>query len=232
MVTNKLSAAEVEAQAGELDLPLSVVEFLQGQLGQPEGGFPEPLRSKVLAKAGLKPINDRPGKDLPPVDFAAISKELEAKWAYLAQDGIKIKPADAISAALYPAVFEDYMKFREKFGDIGSIPTNFFLAPAAPGETINVNVDVGKSLRIKLHQVSAELDDQGRREVTQPCDPCFTTPSPSLPFSPGTVPLQPDVLNGSILAILRGRCGSTSMGCCALPAWRTRRRSSQGGPWP
>ena len=26
----------------------SVVEFLQGQIGQPAGGFPEPLRSRVL----------------------------------------------------------------------------------------------------------------------------------------------------------------------------------------
>ena len=26
----------------------SVVEFLQGMLGQPEGGFPEPLRSRVI----------------------------------------------------------------------------------------------------------------------------------------------------------------------------------------
>ena len=51
MVQNNLTRAEVEEQADELSLPLSVVEFLQGHIGIPHGGFPEPLRSKVRARA-------------------------------------------------------------------------------------------------------------------------------------------------------------------------------------
>lgn len=47
MVQNGLSRAEAEAQAEELSFPRSVVEFLQGYIGIPHGGFPEPLRSKV-----------------------------------------------------------------------------------------------------------------------------------------------------------------------------------------
>ena len=47
MVQNRLSRAEAEAQAEELSFPRSVVEFLQGYIGIPHGGFPEPLRSKV-----------------------------------------------------------------------------------------------------------------------------------------------------------------------------------------
>ena len=47
MVQNNLTAQMVEEQAEELSFPKSVVEFLQGYLGQPYGGFPEPLRSKV-----------------------------------------------------------------------------------------------------------------------------------------------------------------------------------------
>lgn len=47
MVQNNLSRAEVEEQADELSFPRSVVEFLQGYIGIPHGGFPEPLRSKV-----------------------------------------------------------------------------------------------------------------------------------------------------------------------------------------
>lgn len=50
MVTNKLSGDDVVRRAGELDLPRSVVEFLQGQLGIPVGGFPEPLRFAAGAK--------------------------------------------------------------------------------------------------------------------------------------------------------------------------------------
>ncbi|KAF5920840.1 hypothetical protein HPG69_006151 [Diceros bicornis minor] len=46
MVQNGLSRAEAEAQAEELSFPRSVVEFLQGYIGIPHGGFPEPFRSK------------------------------------------------------------------------------------------------------------------------------------------------------------------------------------------
>ncbi|XP_041270749.1 pyruvate carboxylase, mitochondrial, partial [Onychostruthus taczanowskii] len=47
MVQNGLSREEAEARADELSFPLSVVEFLQGHIGVPPGGFPEPFRSRV-----------------------------------------------------------------------------------------------------------------------------------------------------------------------------------------
>lgn len=54
MVQNNLSRAEVEERADELSFPLSVVEFLQGHIGIPYGGFPEPFRSKVRSHTLLK----------------------------------------------------------------------------------------------------------------------------------------------------------------------------------
>lgn len=47
MVQNKLTAEDVLAKAEELSFPKSVIEFLQGGIGEPYQGFPEPLRSKV-----------------------------------------------------------------------------------------------------------------------------------------------------------------------------------------
>lgn len=47
MVQNKLSAKDVEDRAEDLSFPSSVVEFMQGFIGEPHGGFPEPLRSRV-----------------------------------------------------------------------------------------------------------------------------------------------------------------------------------------
>ncbi len=44
MVSQKLTKEDVQKRAHELKLPQSVVEFLQGYIGQPHGGFPEPLR--------------------------------------------------------------------------------------------------------------------------------------------------------------------------------------------
>jgi pyruvate carboxylase len=47
MVQNKLSAKDVEERAEELSFPSSVIEFMQGFIGEPHGGFPEPLRTRV-----------------------------------------------------------------------------------------------------------------------------------------------------------------------------------------
>ena len=47
MVQNKLSADDVLTKAEELSFPKSVIEFLQGSIGEPYQGFPEPFRSKV-----------------------------------------------------------------------------------------------------------------------------------------------------------------------------------------
>ena len=47
--------------------PGSVLEFLEGMMGQPYGGFPEPLRSKALRNR--RKFDKRPGLYLDPVDF-------------------------------------------------------------------------------------------------------------------------------------------------------------------
>lgn len=47
MVQNKLTGEMLEDRAEELSFPQSVIEYMQGYLGEPPGGFPEPLRSKV-----------------------------------------------------------------------------------------------------------------------------------------------------------------------------------------
>uniref|UniRef100_H2LKX2 pyruvate carboxylase n=1 Tax=Oryzias latipes TaxID=8090 RepID=H2LKX2_ORYLA len=52
MVQNSLTRQEVEERADELSFPQSVVEFLQGHVGIPHGGFPEPFRSKVELERG------------------------------------------------------------------------------------------------------------------------------------------------------------------------------------
>ncbi|KAF6841426.1 pyruvate carboxylase [Colletotrichum plurivorum] len=71
MVSNKLSPEDVKARASELDFPGSVLEFLEGLMGQPYGGFPEPLRSDALR--GRRKLDKRPGLFLEPVDFAKVT---------------------------------------------------------------------------------------------------------------------------------------------------------------
>uniref|UniRef100_A0A3B5BF81 Pyruvate carboxylase n=1 Tax=Stegastes partitus TaxID=144197 RepID=A0A3B5BF81_9TELE len=119
MVQNNLTRAEVEERADELSFPLSVVEFLQGYIGIPHGGFPEPLRSKVLK--ALPRIEGRPGASLPPMDFKALEEGLRASH------GEEITPEDVMSAAMYPKVFQEFKEFTSNFGPVDCLSTRLFL---------------------------------------------------------------------------------------------------------
>ncbi|PVZ99699.1 hypothetical protein BB558_004269 [Smittium angustum] len=111
MVSNNLSSEDVIERASTLSFPTSVVEFFQGFLGQPSGGFPEPLRSAIIRD--LPRVDDRPGASMAPFDFTGLRNSLEEKW------GVgKIRDVDLLSAALYPSVFSDFMEFKKKFGDL------------------------------------------------------------------------------------------------------------------
>merc|ERR1719187_1093010 len=69
MVQNKLTAEDVKRDAGDLSFPTSVIEYLQGMIGQPYGGFPEPFTSNVLKK--LPRVVGRPGENMEPFEFEA-----------------------------------------------------------------------------------------------------------------------------------------------------------------
>jgi len=85
----KLTAKDVEERAEELSFPSSIVEFMQGFIGEPHGGFPEPLRSKILK--GLAPIRGRPGQHLPPLNFIQLKDELIANLVAPLLDEIRAR---------------------------------------------------------------------------------------------------------------------------------------------
>ena len=157
MVANKLSGKDVEQQASELDFPVSVIEFFQGFLGTPPGGFPEPLRSHVIRNR--ERIETRRGKELPPLDFAKIRSDLTEQFR------IPISETDAVSYAMYPKVFEEYQEFRGKFGDLTNLPTRHLLGRPRIGEEIHMTLEQGKDLIIKLLAVGDIDEDTGNREV-------------------------------------------------------------------
>ena len=70
MVQNGVSKKDVLERADQLDFPTSVVEFFQGYLGQPVGGFPEPLRSHIIRD--LPRIDERPGLTMEPLNFKKV----------------------------------------------------------------------------------------------------------------------------------------------------------------
>ncbi|KXL48551.1 hypothetical protein M433DRAFT_5541 [Acidomyces richmondensis BFW] len=156
MVSNNLSYQECIDKAEQLDFPSSVLEFFEGLMGQPYGGFPEPLRSRALRNR--RKMDKRPGLYLDPVDFDAVRKTLKEKYGGCSE-------TDVASYIMYPKVFEDYKKFTQKYGDLSVLPTKFFLNRPEIGEEFNVELEKGKVLILKLLAVGPLSEQTGQREV-------------------------------------------------------------------
>ncbi|CAB52809.1 pyruvate carboxylase Pyr1 [Schizosaccharomyces pombe] len=157
MVQNKLSAEDVENRATTLDFPASVLDFFQGLMGQPYGGFPEPLRTNVL-KGRRQPLTDRPGKFLPAADFDAIRKLLSEKFGVSSD-------CDIAAYTQFPGVFEEYRQFVDRYGDLTTVPTKFFLSRPEMNEEMHVEIDQGKTLIVKFVALGPLNPRTGQREV-------------------------------------------------------------------
>ena len=122
IVANNLTEQEVIDKASTLSFPKSVIEYFQGYLGIPPFGFPEPLRSRVIAGKtiegtnGLVQFEGRPGADLAPFDFDDAKSKLNEKWGSSTAKGAGIRDVDVMSHAMYPAVYDQYMEFKDAFG--------------------------------------------------------------------------------------------------------------------
>lgn len=157
MVQNHLSSQDVLDRAEELSFPSSVVEFMQGYIGEPYGGFPEPLRSKIL-KDTVR-ISGRPGHSLPPLDLDALKKKLVEKF------GPVVKDTDVMSAAMYPKVCDEFLNFRQTFGPVNLLDTRVFLVGPRVGDNFEVTIEKGKTLHIKTLAVADDVTPTGEREV-------------------------------------------------------------------
>jgi pyruvate carboxylase len=156
MVANNLTPAEVESGSRELAFPESVVEFFEGRLGQPPGGFPPKLQKRVLRDR--KPFTDRPGAKLPPADFDGVRRQLEGKWKRAFSD------REVVTQVLYPRVFADFLEHQRKYSDTSALPTSVFFYGMEPGEEVSMDIEPGKTLIIKFLTVGDPHPD-GRRLV-------------------------------------------------------------------
>ncbi|MEG0474801.1 MAG: pyruvate carboxylase, partial [Carnobacterium sp.] len=156
MVQNKLTEKDVYEKGMEIDFPESVISLFMGDLGQPTGGFPEKLQKIVLK--GKQPITVRPGSLAKSVDFEKTKKELADKI------GQEPSNEDVLSYIMYPEVFLDYRKNYEQFGDVTVLDTVTFFHGMRTGESIEVQIEKGKTLIIKLNQIG-EPDSEGNRII-------------------------------------------------------------------
>ena len=155
MVQNDLTQEDIMTRGRELDYPQSVVEFFQGRLGTPYQGFPVELQDIILK--GDKSWQEQAKAALAPVDFAAKKAELEEMKAPITEE-------DLSAYCLYPKVYADWQAFVQEFGDVSILDTPTFFFGMKAGEEINVALEKGKNLIIKLVLVS-DPDEDGNRLV-------------------------------------------------------------------
>lgn len=154
MVQNELSEEDIYEKGETLSFPESVVTFFQGELGQPVGGFPEKLQTIILK--GRPAITERPGLFAETVDFEKVKAELAKKIGY------EPKQEEVLSYLMYPQVFLNYQTAYNQFGDVTLLDTPTFFQGIRLGETVNVQIEKGKILIIRLDEIG-EPDIEGNR---------------------------------------------------------------------
>ncbi|MEH6829924.1 MAG: pyruvate carboxylase [Sulfitobacter sp.] len=152
MVSQGLSRAQVEDPETDVSFPDSVIDMMRGNLGQPPGGFPAGIVSKVLK--GEKPNTDRPGAHLEAVDLEAVRKELSEQL-----DGLAIDDEDLAGYLMYPKVYTDYMSRHAIYGPVRTLPTPTFFYGMEPSDEITAEIDPGKTLEIRLQAIGDTNED-------------------------------------------------------------------------
>ncbi|MCM8529242.1 MAG: pyruvate carboxylase, partial [Lentisphaeraceae bacterium] len=146
LVTNDLKASDILEADREIQFPTSVIEFFEGRLGQPVGGFPADVQAKILR--GASASTERPGAHLPPVDLEETKEEVEKAISR------SISDEELMSYLMYPQVFKDYAFHQKDFGNVSVIPTDVYLYGIPLNEEIAIDIEEGKTLIIKLVAVS------------------------------------------------------------------------------
>ncbi|MBU9765849.1 pyruvate carboxylase [Mycobacterium sp. TNTM28] len=147
MVGAGIAAEDFAADPARYDIPDSVIGFLCGELGEPAGGWPEPLRTKALEGRG------RPRR----------TAELSAEDEVLL-DSPGPKRQATLNRLLFPGPAAEFEAHRDEYGDTSRLSANQFFYGLRHGEEHRVTLEPGVELLIGLEAIS-EPDERGMRTV-------------------------------------------------------------------
>ncbi|MFC4786338.1 pyruvate carboxylase [Nocardioides sp. MAHUQ-72] len=140
--------AEFADDPGRYDIPDSVIGFLNGELGDPPGGWPEPFRTKALAGRRSKPT----------------TVDLTTDQAEQLQDPEPAVRRTTLNQLLFPGPTSEFSEARATYGDLSVLPTRAYLYGLQPGEEQEVALEAGKKLLLGLEAIG-EPDERGIRSV-------------------------------------------------------------------
>jgi pyruvate carboxylase len=142
-----VSADEFASEPARFDIPESVLGFLRGELGDPAGGWPEPLRTAALAgRAPAKPAPQLSAEDEALLGLAGTQRQA------------------TLNRLLFPAPTKEFEDHRETYGDTSQLSANQFFYGLRQGEEHTVQLERGVELLIGLEAIS-EPDERGMRTV-------------------------------------------------------------------
>ena len=156
MVASELTVEDVLDPDKEVAFPESVIDMLSGNLGQPEGGWPEAVQKKALK--GAEPITEVPGKLLAPADLEAERTEAEKEI------GREITDQELASYLMYPKVFVEFAKAQELYGPTSVLPTLTYFYGMEEQDEISFDLEKGKTLVVRCRTFS-ETDETGEQKV-------------------------------------------------------------------
>ncbi|WP_130874767.1 pyruvate carboxylase [[Pseudopropionibacterium] massiliense] len=139
--------AEFAAEPRRFDIPDSVIGFLNGELGEPAGGWPEPFRTRALE-----------GRRKPP----RITEVAPEDLVLLETPGIERQRT--LNRLLFPGPTREFEQRRDEFGDVSVLPTIPYLYGMEPGHEYPVALEKGVTLLLGLEAIGAP-DKWARRNV-------------------------------------------------------------------
>ena len=125
-----------------------MIGFLNGELGDPPGGWPEPFRTKALEGRTWKPP----------------ASEVTAEQAEALREGSGRVRRETLNELLFPGPTRDFIESPQTYGDVSVLPTIDYLYGLRHGEEHEVTIEEGKTMILGLQAIS-EPDERGYRSV-------------------------------------------------------------------
>jgi pyruvate carboxylase len=135
---------DFEQNPTKYDIPDSVIGFLEGELGDPPGGWPEPFRTKALQGRHAKPRTT----ELTDEQEAALGSE----------------PRRTLNHLLFPGPAKEFEASRDRFGNLSVLGTIEFLHGLVQGSEYEAEIEAGKRLLLGISSIG-EADRHGMRTV-------------------------------------------------------------------
>ncbi|QWF21110.1 pyruvate carboxylase [Nocardioides sp. LMS-CY] len=143
--------AEFAENPGRFDIPDSVIGFLNGELGDPPGGWPEPFRTKALEGRKHKP----PLETLTDEQREALDGERHTT---------NPRRRRMLNELLFPGPTREFTESRATYGDLSVVPTREYLYGLRQGVEHTVELEEGKTLLFGIQAIS-DADERGIRTV-------------------------------------------------------------------